>query len=213
MAQERSDHVLTLALSTKLEEDFVSPLTAARGALEILRDYPDLEDQERQHFIATALRGCQQLEQAIGELADTVYAAGHCAPESPSASTDDTGTPNPYVDRITTHEDTAIMEVDFSELVFSNAQVVNDVHDAIEAAVQASGRKWFFLINYNQVSIWPEAWVAFAHRGKRIAVNFSMGTVRYSEGAGADSAANRDLYASRAAALAKIDEMKAARAR
>ena len=35
------------ALSTILEEDFIAPLTAVRGALEILRDRPDLEPSFR----------------------------------------------------------------------------------------------------------------------------------------------------------------------
>jgi hypothetical protein len=44
-----------LALETKLEQEFVSPLTAVRGALEILRDFLDLPPNERARFIATAL--------------------------------------------------------------------------------------------------------------------------------------------------------------
>ena len=36
--RDRQSTLSTLALSTKVEEDFVSPLTSLRGALEILRD-------------------------------------------------------------------------------------------------------------------------------------------------------------------------------
>lgn len=213
MVEERSDQILTLALNTKVEEDFVAPLTAARGALEILRDFPDLGDSERQRFVATALRSCQQLEHAINELANTVYAAGQTeggAPRRP-ASTDLAA--SDYAARIAIDEDADIMELDFSGLVFSSSQIVNEVHDAIEAAIQQSGRKWYFLINYQDLSIWPEAWVAFAHRGKRVNVNFSLGTARYSQ-ASADSGASgggfgEELFLSREMAVAKIDEMKA----
>ena len=62
----------TLALSTKVEEDFVAPLTAVRGSLEILRDFSDLGADERLRFIETALGGCARLEKGIGELARTV---------------------------------------------------------------------------------------------------------------------------------------------
>lgn len=217
MVEERSDQILTLALSTKLEEDFVAPLTAARGALEILRDYPDLEDKERQQFVSTALRSCQQLENAISELAHTVYAAGQQDADAQRYGTGPDAEGDSHAGRITIHENADIMEVNLSGMVFSSSQIVNEVHDAIESAVHASGRKWYFLINYKDVSIWPEAWVAFAHRGKRINVNFSLGTVRYSE-PNPDSTASggglaQDLFPSRELAVDKIDEMKAAAAR
>ena len=59
MAEERPSPSPTLALSTAVEEDFVSPLTSLRGALEILRDYPDLAEVERSQFVSLALEGCE----------------------------------------------------------------------------------------------------------------------------------------------------------
>ena len=58
MSEDRSKPQTTLALSTKVEEDFVAPLTSLRGSLEILRDIPDLSEEERRRFLETALRGC-----------------------------------------------------------------------------------------------------------------------------------------------------------
>jgi hypothetical protein len=43
MFEDQQASISTLTLSTKVEEEFVSPLTAIRGALEILRDFPALE--------------------------------------------------------------------------------------------------------------------------------------------------------------------------
>ena len=65
MTQEASHANLTLALNTTLEREFVSPLTSIRGALEILRDFPDLPDKQRQHFLANALEVCTRLELGI----------------------------------------------------------------------------------------------------------------------------------------------------
>ena len=46
-------------------------------------------------------------------------------------------------------------------------------------------RKWYFMINYGSCGIAPEAWNCFAHRGRRLNLGHSYGSVRYdvSEGA------------------------------
>jgi hypothetical protein len=209
MVDEMPEKRPTLALSTKVEEDFVAPLTAIRGALEILRDYPDLEEEKRHSFLNTALRGCRHLEKAVAELADTVYAAGNRVAEpKPEAAP---ARKSQYDERISIHEDLDVMEVDFSNLVFTDAHVVDAVHDAIEAAIRHSGRKWFLLINYDNCSIWPEAWVAFAHRGKKINLNHSRGTVRYAPNAEEGrSGLIEDLFPTREKALARIEELRAA---
>ena len=67
---EPADTSVTLALNTKLEKDFVAPLTAVRGALEILRDFPDLDARERQQFVETALESCSRLTVGINDLAN-----------------------------------------------------------------------------------------------------------------------------------------------
>ena len=76
MTQEAPHANLTLALNTTLEQEFVSPLTSIRGALEILRDFPDLPGEQRERFLANALEDCTRLELGIEQLASTVYAAG-----------------------------------------------------------------------------------------------------------------------------------------
>ena len=205
MAEHEAGALSTLALSTKLEEDFVSPLTAVRGALEILRDFPDLTLAERRRFVETALSECARLERGVAQLGSTVYAAGERANQR-----DETELPEeaqgPYVSRLQILDEHEAIEVDFSNFEFSSSKLVNEFYDTVERFVQATGRSWYFIVNYNNTSIWPEAWVAFAHRGKKINVNYSLGTVRYVDGE-ADGNAT-DTFESRERALAHIDEIR-----
>lgn len=164
-------------LSTKVEEDFISPLTAIRGALEIMRDYPDLDDEQRANFIAAALRECQRMEHGVDDLARAVYTAADRpethVPSAPEGASE-------FAARISFLDDRGIAQLDFSDFVFDSSATVNAFFDAIEAAVQPTGRRWYFLVDYSGCSVFPEAWVAFAHRGKEVRVMHGFGTIRYS---------------------------------
>lgn len=199
----------TLALKTKVEEDFVSPLTAVRGALEILRDFPDLECEERLRFVNTALKECARLEQGIEQLAYTVYAAGQRG-QSPEAGSADARV---YAGRVHIFHDIEAIEIDFSDFEFSSSDIVNDFYDVIDGMIEDTGRKWYLLVNYSNCSIWPEAWVAFAHRGKKVNANQSLGTVRFVTPDETAPSANPDpnMLESRDVAMAKIEEMKSAK--
>ncbi|MEM6460606.1 MAG: hypothetical protein AAF724_01680 [Pseudomonadota bacterium] len=215
MAEEMKPDT-TLALSTKVEEDFVAPLAAMRGSLEILRDFPDLAGDERLRFIETAMRSCTRLEQAVKELGKVVYAAGQRAHEDPP----DHLLPDDYKrysQRIKFMDDIDTIEVDFSDFEFSNSQVVNQFYDVAEELIEATGRKWYLLVNYRDCSIWPEAWVAFAHRGKKLNVTYSLATVRYVHSDSAEddagtaghlSDADPDMMQSRELALARLEHIK-----
>lgn len=218
MSEVRTNPLSTQELETKVESEFVAPLTAVRGSLELLRDIPDLSEEDRKRFLDTALRGCARLEQAVKELGDAVYAAGHKVTDESSGGV----APDEYkryAARIKTLHDSDTIEIDFSDFRFSSNQIVNDFYDIVEDMIEASGQKWYFLVNYSDCSIWPEAWVAFAHRGKKVNVNYSLGTVRYSEPkAGEDVSSEPDsfdpnLFPSRQLALNKLEDMKAAATR
>jgi hypothetical protein len=209
----------TVALSTKLEEDFVSPVTAVRGALEILRDFPDLTVAERERFVATALEACTRLEKGIDHLALTVYAAGERAIDESSNTAaprdDDPGALNPdYSARIRVLDDQETIEVDFGDFEFSNSKIVNDFYDVLDHRLEALGGRYYFIVNYRNCSIWPEAWVAFAHRGKRVNVLYSLGMARYAEVSSADrdsstaASVDPDLFESRDRALAHIQALR-----
>ncbi len=206
---------LPLALNTKLEEDFISPLTAVRGAIEILRDYPDLAADERNRFIETALRECARLEKGVADLAETVYAAGQRAHLRPATSLSPE-TYREYAGRIRFHDAIDVVEIDFSDFAFRNSKIVNDFHDVIEAEVSATGRDWYFVVNHQACSVWPEAWVAFAHRGKKVQVAHALATVRYAaEPDSGDQSSNAsraghdpNMFASRDLALAHVEELR-----
>ena len=203
----------TLALNTKVEEDFVAPLASVRGALEILRDFSDLDADERLRFVETALRGCARLQKGVDELGRTVYEAGQQT-RSPAPGEDApiAGGDDGFAGHVRFFDDSGIVEIDFAGLVFKSSTGVNDFFDAVERRVEDTGRRWYFLVNYGGYSIWPEAWIAFAHRGKQLNVTFSLGTARYDEStdgdAGGSGEFSRDFFATREAALAHIEQMK-----
>jgi hypothetical protein len=209
MAQESDNADLTLALNTTLEREFVSPLTSVRGALEIIRDFPDLSDEERNRFLTNALADCRRLELGIDQLADTVYAAA----EREQRDQPQAGSDSAYRDRIRILEDLRIVEVDFSEFEFSSSRMVNEFYNLLDQLIEATGKRWYIVVNYHHCSIWPEAWVAFAHRGKKVNASYSLGTVRYFDaGASGDEPApssDPDLLKSRDEALAHIEQLRA----
>jgi len=110
-----------------------------------------------------------------------------------------------------------IMDVDFSNVTFAHSGDVHAFYDHLEQQAAATGRKWFFLVNYENCQIFPAAWVAFAARGKRLNLAFSLGSVRYGPGRATEEA-NRlraesqdfrpNIRNTRAEALARIGEMK-----
>ena len=69
-----------------------------------------------------------------------------------------------------------------------------------------------FLVNHHNCRVWPEAWVAFAHRSKKIATNFSLGTFRYAEGDSEARASDPTLLGSRAEALEAVERAKTEKA-
>ncbi|MCI2399819.1 hypothetical protein [Aliiroseovarius subalbicans] len=114
-------------------------------------------------------------------------------------------------------EDDEIMEVDFSNLVFRHSGDVDLVYDTIEDAIIATGRKWFFLVNYEASRIHNAAWVSYARRGKHLNLSFALGSVRYAPGSEteetirmrAESQGFRpNVRNTREEALERIDEMK-----
>ena len=120
-------------------------------------------------------------------------------------------------ERITFHEEREMLEVDFSGLVFHGADEVNSFYDVIDARVDESGSRWYFLVNYENCTFEPEAWAAFAERGKHANISYGLGTVRFgvnvdvreSIRSHAQSAQFRaNLFDSRDAALLALADMR-----
>lgn len=84
--------------------------------------------------------------------------------------------------RIVLHPETEIMDLDLSNLSLEHATDVDTLYDAIEARLQATEQRWYFLINYQNTRIQSPAWVRFAARGKHLNETYSQGSVRYAPG-------------------------------
>lgn len=127
--------------------------------------------------------------------------------------------PQDFFHRIAFDEEARIMEVDFSWFTFHHSRDVNDFYDHIESRIADMGQdQWFFLINYEGTQILPAAWVQYAHRGKKLNLEHSLGTVRYAPGSETEAdirlrAESQDfrpnIRNTRAEALARIEDMRA----
>lgn len=124
-----------------------------------------------------------------------------------------------FTRRVTLHEDIEVMEADFSRFHFRTAGDVHDFYDHLDHVMRTSGRRWFFLVNYEGARIDAEVWSAYAARGKKLNKDFSRGSVRYDASpqtaaeirARAETEAfDPNLCASRADALARIAALKRA---
>lgn len=84
-----------------------------------------------------------------------------------------------FGDRITFDEAQQTMAVNFSGLTFETSADVDRMYDEIQAAVERTGRKWFFLINYRDSRVDLPARLTWQHRGKKLNTAWSLGSVRY----------------------------------
>ena len=80
------------------------------------------------------------------------------------------------------------------------AEDADAIYDQIDRIIFASGQgKWFFLVNYRNCRIMPDAWLTHAARGKRLNVTHSLNTVRY------DASPETSAQISRSADTANFD--------
>jgi hypothetical protein len=91
--------------------------------------------------------------------------------------------------------------------------MVNDFYDTLDRLVENTGERWYVVVNQQQCSVWPEAWVAFALRGKKVNVNYSLGTVYYVNASSMEDTPNSDpeLLGSRDEAVARIEQIRKAK--
>ena len=114
--------------------------------------------------------------------------------------------------------DEEIMEIDLSDFTLHHSLDVDDFYDFLQEQIEASGRRWYFLINYNNCHIDPAAWVEWAKRGKALNIGGSLGSVRYETGSETEAdirlraetqGFRPNIRNTRAEALERLDEMKA----
>lgn len=123
-----------------------------------------------------------------------------------------------FGDRVTFHDDLNVMEVDFSAISFATSASVNQIYDEITDQISKTGKSWFFIVNYADTEILPEAWYTWSERGKKLNADYSLGTVRFDpreetrqkilKRARADEF-NPNLVGNRQEALQRVEEMKA----
>ena len=80
--------------------------------------------------------------------------------------------------RIVFHEAIETVEIDLSQLMLASAADVDAFYDEADRSVAATGRRWYFLVNYEGCVIAPEAWDSYSTRGKATNIAYSLGTVR-----------------------------------
>lgn len=125
--------------------------------------------------------------------------------------------PTAFGDRIAFHQEMQVMEVDFSNISFATSSDVNSVYDEITDQIAQTQQSWYFIVNYANTEILPEAWYTWSERGKKLNQQFSLGTVRFDpreetrqkilKRARADEF-NPNLVANREDALKRVEEMK-----
>ncbi len=81
-------------------------------------------------------------------------------------------------ERIHFHDRIETMEVDFSHWTFADDAQVDAFYDEIDRRATASGKRWYFLVQYEDCVIAPQAWERFAARGKHANITYGLGTVR-----------------------------------
>ena len=120
-------------------------------------------------------------------------------------------------DRVILHDDLGAMEADFTALTFATLAQVDEFYDEADRRLEATGKRWHFLINYTDCVIAPEVWDRFAERGKATNIKYSVGTVRVGTSAAARDAiresAQREMfraniYETRDQAILALGEMR-----
>jgi branched-chain amino acid transport system ATP-binding protein len=120
-------------------------------------------------------------------------------------------------DRIIFHDAMEMLEVDFSNKTFGNAADADAFYDEADRRLAATGRRWYFLINYADCTIAPEAWERFAIRGKETNIAHGLGTVRVGASEQTREAIRQqagremfraNMYATRDQAMLALGEMR-----
>src|SRR6266545_4904062 len=72
-----------------------------------------------------------------------------------------------------------VLDVDFSNMTFTTEAEVDAFYDEVDRLLEASKRRWYFLVNYTNCTIADEVWNHFGDRGKHSNVTYGLGTVRF----------------------------------
>jgi len=84
-----------------------------------------------------------------------------------------------FRDRIKIIETIEVLDVDFSNIAFTGKEEIDEFYDEVDRLLEATNRRWYFLVNYTDCTIADEVWDHFAERGKHSNVTYGLGTVRF----------------------------------
>ncbi len=110
-------------------------------------------------------------------------------------------------DRIILHEDIGAMEADFTGMTLATEAEVDAFYDEADRRLAATGKRWYFLVNYTDCVIEPQVWDRFAARGKNTNISYGLGTVRV----GTSASARETIQRARAARLLPRQHLRLAR--
>jgi branched-chain amino acid transport system ATP-binding protein len=80
--------------------------------------------------------------------------------------------------RICFHDILEVFEVDFSHLSFTSEAQVDEFYDEVDRQLEATGRRWYFLVHYVDCVIADDVWDRFGERGKHSNITYGLGSVR-----------------------------------
>ncbi len=96
-----------------------------------------------------------------------------------------------FRDRLRLVEDLELLDVDFSHLAFTTKDEIDEFYDEVDLLLEASQRRWYFLVNYTGCRIADDVWDHFGERGRRANSTHGLGTVRF----GASAATRQTIFA------------------
>jgi branched-chain amino acid transport system ATP-binding protein len=71
------------------------------------------------------------------------------------------------------------LEVDFSNIAFMSKDDIDEFYDDVDRLLGATGRRWYFLVDYTGCTIADDVWDHFGERGKHSNITYGLGTVRF----------------------------------
>jgi branched-chain amino acid transport system ATP-binding protein len=84
-----------------------------------------------------------------------------------------------FRDRMRTIEGLEALEVDFSGIAFTSKDDIDEFYDEVDRVLEATGRRWYFLVDYTGCTIADDVWDHFGERGKHSNITYGLGTVRF----------------------------------
>ncbi|WP_298567528.1 hypothetical protein [uncultured Aliiroseovarius sp.] len=117
-------------------------------------------------------------------------------------------------ERLVLDTETRVAEIDLSGLTLRHSGDVDVVYGTLAAALEDTGRKWFFLINTAHLRVEQDAWLSQSRAAKRLRLSYALGQVGY--GMADVTAQDRTQVVSmrpaspkdRSAALAELDALR-----